>query len=141
MRYPMLWSAALAVLPGAASEGMLDATLYYCNATVANEAVVSACAASHPGLATQAQAALASWQGSYGAKAQGAKSECAKRLSDAESKAFHDEALRRWLNDIEIRAKDPDDAYCRRAISKIGDVSEDRGHWPKRGDQFDSDTQ
>jgi len=129
LRHVFAVLSASFALPCNGSEGLLYASLYYCNANAVNEAIVSACATNEPTLAAQAGEALSSWKGRYGERAQRAAAECAKSLSDAEAKRFHAEAVRAWVSELESRAKHTDGSYCRQVISQLNAGSMDRDIW------------
>ena len=90
-------SAFLLLVPvvSTASEGMIYAAVYGCEADEINRVMVEACSSRFPGLAKQADEALAAWRDRNLAKANAAAKACstgliesAKNASTSEREAF-----------------------------------------------------
>lgn len=133
MRILTAWAFVLGLTGGhAQASGLEYIFVYQCNATVINTTLVRACAARHPALVQQAEAAFAAWSLHHAAKAARAAEACQVELrvmaptaaERTELQVFIHATLRTMIDDIEQQAVGQ--AYCQNALGQMADV---RGHF------------
>lgn len=123
------------VLNACASEGLLYAALYYCNAEVVNQMVVRICSAKHPQWAPRSEKAFAVWSSRFGARAVLAAKKCE---TEFEKGAVADESAKyqsklteirsKWLSDIEASLTSEAASTCEAALSGLENASKLEEH-------------
>jgi hypothetical protein len=129
--------AAAAALNVRASEGLLYAGLYYCNAETVNKMVVRVCSARHPLLALRSERAFATWMSRFGEKAIAAAKKCdtefGKPAGVEDLEAFRSNFAKvrdKWLSDIETNLTAETANSCEAAVSGLENGSKlEDGLW------------
>jgi hypothetical protein len=136
MRSAAVLISVFATLPSAASEGMIYAALYHCEAASMNQALVQLCGAKYPSLVEPGSRALSKWQSTFGDAASRAAAKCrselAKRVDETrESKhaSLLEDLRTSWRTEMERTIAIRHDSFCRSAISEIEQGRWDRGEW------------